>query len=142
MTDVVLIQNSVAHEIFRNTTLEEVGTRFHADLVAQMVEVASNSVNDQDVWDGHTFSAPPPLPSPTIIPYAKFRAQWSDAEKTALHAAMISSWQIDDFVGLARAQNSVNLSGETAPLAKAALVSASVLTQQRADILFNPDTYA
>lgn len=141
MTDVVLIQDNVAHEIFQGTTLEEISPRFHADLVAQMVEVPANSVNPNDIWDGHTFSAPPAPAAPAIISYAKFRAQWTDAEKAALHTAIAASWQIDDFVGLARAQNNVNLAGDTAIAAKAALVTANVLTQQRADALFNAETY-
>ncbi len=60
MTDVVLIQNGKAHEIFHNVSLAQMTGRFHADLVAQMVEVPSETVNENDIWDGENFSAPTP----------------------------------------------------------------------------------
>lgn len=142
MTDVVLIQHGAAHQIWRGTTIENLRTMFAPELVAQMREVSSSSVSDGDVWDGTKFSAPVLPPPRIIVPYVKFRAQWTDSEKAALHAATASKWQIDDFVGLARAQNSVNLSGETAAQAKAAMVEYGILTQDRADIIFNPSTYA
>lgn len=138
MIDTVLIQHGAAHEIFRGSTLDDLRSRFHADLIAQMVEVPANSVNENDIWDGAHFSPPPPPPPRTILSYEEFRARWSDAQKQALHAARAASWQIDDFVCLAQAQNNVNLTSAEGLAAKAALVSAGVLTADEADRLFTP----
>lgn len=67
MTDTVLIQWGMAHEIFARRTLEEMARRRHPDLVAQMVEVDDDSVVIGDVWDGRRFTKPvidPPPPPP------------------------------------------------------------------------------
>ena len=62
MLDVILIQNGRAHEIWRGKTLDELRPLYHADLIAQMVERTTGTVNDGDVWDEgtQTFSAPAP----------------------------------------------------------------------------------
>lgn len=139
MIDSILIQDGRAHQIWRGVAKADLPP-LHPDLVAQIVEAAANTVNEGYIFnDDLQFVAPPPQPA--IIPYSAFRAQWTDAEKAALHAACVSSWQIDDFVGLARAQGNINLTSSAGLAAKAALVAASVLTQERADALFNPETY-
>lgn len=76
------------------------------------------------------------LRDPAIIPFHVFRARFTDAELEVLHSAKASNWQIDNYVSLALAQNAVNTGSATATAAKAALVAASVLTQQRADEIF------
>lgn len=54
MTDSVLIQNGGARQIWRNTTKTEVPP-LHPDLVACIVEVESDTVNENDAWDGEQF---------------------------------------------------------------------------------------
>lgn len=60
MTDVILIQQGKAWDIFPNFALAQMTNRFHPNLVAVMVEVPSGTVNYGDLWDGATFSPPPP----------------------------------------------------------------------------------
>lgn len=76
-------------------------------------------------------------PPVTRIDYGAFRSRWTDAEKEALHAARSTSWQIDDFIGLAQAQGYIDLT--TAATAKAAIVAAGALTQARADEIFSSE---
>lgn len=71
------------------------------------------------------------------IPYVDFRDRWTDPEKSALHNARAASWQLDDFIGLAQSQGYIDLTAASA--AKAAIVAAGVLTQQRADQIFSPE---
>lgn len=133
-TDSVLIQNGIAWQIWPGTAKAALPP-MHAALLAQVVEVAAASVKPCDVWNGSTFS---PAPTPDVIlSYGDFRLRWTDAEKASLHAACAAMWQIDDFVGLARAQGSVNVSSTTGLAAKAALVTAGVLTQARANVIFS-----
>jgi hypothetical protein len=136
MTDCILIQHGVAQEIWRNTTLESLKGKFPDGLIAMMVEAPADTVTEGDVWDGSSFSTPVVVIPDLIVPYADFRSRWTDDEKEALHTARQSNWQIEDFVSLAIAQNSVNLSKPTAAAAKSALVAASVLSADRADIIF------
>ena len=135
MSDSILIQNGCAHQIWRGVAKSALPP-MTADLLAAVVEMPADTVNEGYVWNGIAFTAPPPPPPSPIIPYATFRARWQPAELQLLHTARSSSWQIDDYVGLAQAQNAVNLAGTTAVDAKAALVSAAVLTQARADVIF------
>lgn len=134
MVDSVLIQNERAHQIWRDTSKASLPP-MTAELLAAVIEAPADTVNEGDLWDGAAFSTPAPA-RPAIVPYSAFRELWTDDEKAALHASMATSWQIEDFVGLARAQNSVNLVGATAVAAKAAIVSLGILTQERADTLF------
>jgi len=75
-------------------------------------------------------------PPQTVLTYPEFRARWSDDEKAALHAARASSWQIDDYIGVAQAANLVDLGSDEAVAAKAAIVAAGVLTHDRGDVIF------
>lgn len=137
--DSIFVQNGVAHEIWRGIAKDNLPP-MHPAILAQVVEAARDVVQYGYLYSDGQFSAPAPSP-PSPIGYADFRAKLTDAEKQALHTAMSSSWQIDDFVGLARAQNSINITSDVGLAAKAALVSADVLTQDRADLLFNPATW-
>lgn len=76
-------------------------------------------------------------PPRTFIDYTAFRARWNDTEKSALHGARAASWQIDDYIGLAQSNGYVDLT--VAGEAKAAIVAAGVLTQERADEIFLPE---
>jgi hypothetical protein len=136
MTDCILIQHGVAQEIWRGLSKESLSGKFPEGLLAMMVEAPAGTVNEGDVWDGVSFAPPVVVIPDVILPYADFRALWTDDEKSALHTARQSNWQIEDFVSLAIAQNSVNLSKPTAAAAKSALVAASVLSADRADIIF------
>lgn len=57
MLDVILIQHGRAHEIWRGKTLDELRPLYHADLVAQMVEMPADSVQSGWLWNGTTFSS-------------------------------------------------------------------------------------
>jgi len=135
MTDSVLIQDGIAWQIWPGVAKADLPP-MHTDLV--VVEVTSGTVQEGYLWDGTAFSVPPVPVPPTVISYTEFRARWSDAQKAALHAARAASWQIDDFIGLAQAQNSVNLDPVVAGPAKTAIVAAGVLTQADADTIFTP----
>lgn len=63
MTDTILIQNGVAHEVFTDRTIKDMTSRRHPDLVAQMVEV-DGGVTIGDVWDGRAFTKPVQPPDP------------------------------------------------------------------------------
>lgn len=52
MRDVILIQHGRAHEIWRGKTIEQLRPIFHADLVAQMVEQPTYTV---DIGDAYPF---------------------------------------------------------------------------------------
>lgn len=54
MTDSILIQNGAAHEIWRGKTKAQVPP-LHEDLVKNIVEVESDTVNENDAWDGEKF---------------------------------------------------------------------------------------
>lgn len=76
-------------------------------------------------------------PPRTKIDYATFRDRWTDGEKSALHTARAASWQLDDFIGLAQSNGFIDLT--IAADAKAAIVAAGVLTQERADVIFSAE---
>lgn len=62
MTDTVLIQKNmvgedIAWQIWRDTPKSQLTGSFTEELVNSMVEY-SGSVNEGDVWNGSTFSAP------------------------------------------------------------------------------------
>ncbi len=79
-----------------------------------------------------------PTPDPIIfIDYGTFRARWTDAEKAALFKVQQTDWRINDWINLAAAQGGVKLNGVDALAAKAAMVTANVLTQVRADVIFS-----
>jgi len=80
MTDLVLIQNGVAHEIVRNTTKaafcyetpegeSEPRPKFHPDVVAAYVEVESDTVFEDYAWNGSAF-VPPALSHEVLSQYA------------------------------------------------------------------------
>lgn len=91
-------------------------------------------------FDGKAFTPPArepePEPGPIIIPYAAFRARWTDDEMAGLFSTRKTVWQVDDYITLASAQGSVNLSGPTAAAAKALFVKLGVLTAERTDAIF------
>lgn len=82
---------------------------------------------------------PVPPPPPVIIPYGVFRSRWTDDELDGLFSTRKTSWRVDDYIGLAQAQNSVNLSGPTAAAAQALFVKLGVLTAERAAAIFAID---
>lgn len=59
MTHSVLIQNGVAHQIWRDTPKRQLKTLFHPDIIKQIVQVTAD-VEQGDVWDGKVFSRPAP----------------------------------------------------------------------------------
>lgn len=81
---------------------------------------------------------PPPSPPVDFIEYKVFRSRWTDDEKYALFKAQAASWQINDWINLAVAQNGISLISADAAAAKAAMVAMHVLTQERADVIFAP----
>lgn len=133
MIDSVLIQDGRAHQIWPGKSKTELPP-LHRDFLARVVEVHAGTVAAGDLWDGYAFTTPPA--PPRVMTYSAFRDLWTTDEREALHTARLAHWQIDDFVGLAQAQNAVNLSGATAAAAKAALIDVGVLSPKRADVLF------
>lgn len=59
MTDVMLVLNGAAHEIWRDSAIESLHRKYHPDLIAQMVEVPAGTVNEHDLWDGAKLSPAP-----------------------------------------------------------------------------------
>lgn len=134
--DSILIQHGRAHEIWRGKSKSELPP-FTPSLLDSIVEADSGAVNEGDQWDGVSFTPPSTEPETqaTVVPYVILRARLTDAEKETLHMAMAADWRIDDFVGLARAQNFIDLS--IIDEAKTALIAAGVFTPERADIIFS-----
>lgn len=60
--DCVLIQAGKAHEIWRNTLKVGLQSRYAPEILAAIVEVASDTVFGGYLWDGVAFSPPPPPP--------------------------------------------------------------------------------
>jgi hypothetical protein len=87
--------------------------------------------------EGEVGDAIAALPAtPIFISYSVLRSRLTDAERQAILIACRTSWQIDDFVRLAQAEGEVNLNSDLTATAKSALVAAGLLTQERADVIF------
>jgi hypothetical protein len=75
---------------------------------------------------------PPPMDGVT------FMGRFTDAELQAIYAAAASSIQLTRWIEMLRLRGEIELAGSTALAAKAALVAAGLLSQDRADAVFAP----
>ena len=81
--DVILIQAGRAHEVFRGSNLADMKGRFTDDLLGNMVEVPTGSVDVGYIWDGRTFARPTPAPIDELKSFY-LRAVNDEAEKVRL----------------------------------------------------------
>lgn len=141
MTDVVLVQNGRAHEIFRGGRIKGMRGKFHRELVERMVEVESESVRVGDLFDPmkKVFSREPERPVSAFISYAQFRSRWDYAELMALHAAKQKDWRVEDFINLVVACNGVDLASDAAAQARQLFVKSEILSPARAAAVFARD---
>jgi len=84
MMDSVLISQGIAWEVRRKTP-KTAWLPIHPTLYEQIVEVAEDTVNEQDSWDGAKFIPKPPPPLP---PTAAERVDNDLRGNTAVRALM------------------------------------------------------
>lgn len=91
-----------------------------------------------DMWDGIQFVKSVQLaPAPkTVFDGAEFLARLTDAEYGAILAASAKSAQLARWLDIFRLRGEIDVTGATAQAAKAGLVAAGLLTQERADVIF------
>lgn len=136
MTDCIRVQDGKAAEIFGGKTKSELV--FTAELMAAIIEVATGSVALGDLYNGATFTPPPPqvtLPN-SRVDGVTFLGRVQDAEYAAIVAAAASNVQLARWIDQIRILGYVNVASDAAVAAKAALVAANLLTGDRAAIIF------
>lgn len=105
---------------------------------ASLVDALDASTGD--TWDGKQFIKPvqlTPTPVPkTVFDGADFLARLTDAEYGAILAASAKSVQLARWLDIFRLRGEIDVTGTTALAAKAGLVAAGLLTQERADKIF------
>jgi hypothetical protein len=72
----------------------------------------------------------------TLIDGAAFLARVTDEEYAAITAAALRNPQIGRWLDIFRLRGEIDVAGSTALAAKAGLVAAGLLTQERADVIF------
>ena len=78
------------------------------------------------------------MPVKTVVDGLVFLNRVNDTEYAAITAAGRSNAQIGRWIDMLRLLGSIDVNGTTAIQAKAGLVAAGLLTQERADIIFAP----
>jgi hypothetical protein len=81
-------------------------------------------------------SVPPPISS--TMDGVTFLARVADGEYQAIAAAAAQNAQIARWIEMLRLRGDIDVNGATAQAAKAGLVAAGLLTQERADAIFAP----
>lgn len=83
--------------------------------------------------------ANPPAAEPVFTSYENLRARMTQDERRAILTARRADWRVDDFVTwAASAAGGIDLNGDNVAEARAALVAAGVLTEDRAAEIFAP----
>jgi hypothetical protein len=154
--DCVLIQDGRAHQIWPDTTKHALCYKVHEGetspravfpqaLIDAIREVEAGSVQIGATWDGEAFTNPPEPEeiSNPIVPGGEFLLRVTDEEYLAVVNAANTAFangnpQMTRWLELIRVNGVVNVESGTAIAAKAALVAAGLLTQERADIVFAP----
>lgn len=131
--DSILIQNNIAWQIWPDTAKTNLPP-MTPELMAAIVEVDAGTVEVGDAWDGSSFSKP--APSNPRVDGETFLARVNDTEYAAVMAAAQSNVQLSRWLDQVRILGYVNVTSDAAVAAKAALVAASLLTAERADIIF------
>ena len=151
--DCILIQNGKAHQIWSGISKADLCFKIHEGesdaraifspaIFSAIIEVESDAVNEGDEWNGARFT-PASAPVNPIIPGDVFLARVKDAEYVAVINAASAALAIGDptmtrWLELVRVNGHVDTKSETAIIARAALVAAKLLTQERADLIFSP----
>lgn len=83
--------------------------------------------------------ANPPEADPVFTNYEKLRERMTQEERRAILTARRADWRVDDFVTWASSVGDrIDLMGKNVAEARAALVAAGVLTEERAEEIFAP----
>lgn len=83
--------------------------------------------------------ANPPEADPVFTNYEKLRERMTQDERRAIMTARRADWRVDDFVTWASSVGDrIDLMGKNVAEARAALVAAGVLTEERAEEIFAP----
>ncbi len=77
--DQVLIQDGHAQQIWRGIAKVDLPP-LHPDLVVQIVERPEGVVQENDLWDGTSFSSPIELPEPVVVLTSTIITRMTDAE--------------------------------------------------------------
>jgi hypothetical protein len=101
---------------------------FSAGATAQQKDAAAQVVAGFD----------PNTPAHVYLSYVTLRSRLTIAERQAILTAARSDWRLADWMGLAQAEGTINLSTAETLAAKAALISAGLLTPARVDEVFAP----
>lgn len=143
MTDCIRIDlNNFAAEIWTGKAkvdlTDENGPLFPAAFIEELIEVTSGSVVIGDAWDGSAFHAQASVIN-TRVEGMVFLSRVQDTEYSGVMAAAQSSVQIERWLDQIRILGYVDVASDVAITAKAALVAAELLTQDRANVIFaNP----
>jgi hypothetical protein len=89
-------------------------------------------------WDFQTAAWVEPPPPPARVSYATVRLRLTEAERAAILVARRADAALDDWITLAAAEGEIVLGSPTVEAAKAALVSAGLLSAARAAEVFAP----
>lgn len=140
MTDTIRIDlNNIAAQIWQGKAKADLvdgnGPLFPAAFIAELIEVADGSVAIGDIWNGSAFSKPA-NPASTRVDGGVFLERVTDAEYAAVTAAAVGSVQLQRWLDQLRMLGYVDVASASAVAAKAGLVSAGLLTQDRADAIF------
>lgn len=119
-----------------NAVEVEFGSDWHPEEGLDLV--LSETASAGWTFDGNGFSPPPEEPpaAKTIFDGAEFLARLTDAEYGAILAASAQSVQLARWLDIFRLRGEIDVTGTTALAAKAGLVAAGLLTQERADVIF------
>lgn len=77
-------------------------------------------------------------PPRTLLDGVEFLSRVTNAERAAIKAAAAANADIDLWLEIFRLRGEIDVAGTTALAAKAGLVAAGLLTQERADVIFAP----
>lgn len=118
-----------------NTVEVEYGSDWHPG--EGLTLVPAGAIAAGWTYDGKTFSEPVvTVPVKTVFDGADFLARLTDAEYGAILAAAAQNVQIARWLDIFRLRGGIDVTGSTTLAAKAGLVAAGLLTQERADVIF------
>jgi hypothetical protein len=104
-----------------------------------VVRFAGNATDQQKAAAQAAVDAfDPNTPAREFVSYVAMRLRLTIMERQAILTAAQSDWRLADWLGLAQAEGTINLSSAETRAAKVALVSAGLLTQGRADEVIAP----
>lgn len=107
----------------------------YTDAVGQQVFVSAELIAQAVAY----LEANPPTADPVFTNYENLRERMTPDERRAILTARRADWRVDDFVTWASSVGDrIDLMGKNVAEARAALVAAGVLTEERAVEIFAP----